>query len=72
MRRCQADRRAHLDLQINLLAEAETTKILGVLDRIAERVGVPKEDEPSPDLKEETDVMRLATHVESKIPKSSG
>jgi uncharacterized membrane protein len=68
----QADKRAHLDLQINLLAEAETTKILRVLDRIADRVGVPKEEEPASDLHEETDILRLADRVESKIPESSG
>jgi len=68
----QAEKRAHLDLQINLLAEAETTKILRVLDRIADKVGVPKEEEPSPELQKETDILRLAGHVETKIPKSSG
>ena len=67
----QADKRAHLDLQINLLAEAETTKILNVLDRIAEKVGVPREETPSPDLQKKTDIMGLATHVESKIVDSS-
>ena len=67
----QADRRAHLDLQVNLLAEAETTKILRVLDRIADRIGVPKEEEPAPDLAQPTDLVGLATRVEKHIPESS-
>jgi uncharacterized membrane protein len=66
----QADKRAHLDLQINMLAEAETTKVLRMLERIGDQVGVPKE-EASPDLDEPTDVARLATDVEKKIPESS-
>jgi len=35
-----ADRRADLDLQINLLAEHELTRLITVVDRIAEKVGV--------------------------------
>jgi uncharacterized membrane protein len=35
-----AERRADLDLQINLLAEHEVTKLIGVVDAIAERLGV--------------------------------
>jgi uncharacterized membrane protein len=67
----QADKRSHLDLQINLLAEAESTKILRILDRIADRVGVAKEEEPSPDLEEPTDIVKLASQVEKRIPESS-
>ena len=67
----QADKRAHLDLQINLLAEAETTKNLRLLEKIAERVGVPREEQPAPDLEQPTDIVRLATRVEKHIPESS-
>jgi uncharacterized membrane protein len=35
-----SERRNHLDLQINLLAEQENTKILELLQAIAEKVGV--------------------------------
>lgn len=35
-----ADRRAHLDLQINLLAEQELTAILKVVCLIADKAGV--------------------------------
>jgi len=65
----QADKRAHLDLQINLLAEAETTKILRMLERIADKVGVETEAEEA-DLDQPTDIVRLATRVEKHIPES--
>jgi len=65
----QADKRAHLDLQINLLAEAETTKILRMLERIADKVGVEMEAEEA-DLDQPTDIVRLATRVEKHIPES--
>ncbi len=35
-----ADRRADLDLQINLLAEHEVTKLLAVVDAVAQKLGV--------------------------------
>ena len=35
-----SDRRNQLDLQINLLTEQENTKMLQLLERIAEKVGV--------------------------------
>ena len=38
-----ADRRAHLDLQVNLLAEQELTAILRVVCPIAEKTGVQLE-----------------------------
>jgi uncharacterized membrane protein len=37
----QSERRAHLDLQINLLAEQESTKTVALLQRIAEHLKVP-------------------------------
>jgi uncharacterized membrane protein len=38
-----SERRNHLDLQINLLAEQENTKMLELLQRIAEKVGVDRD-----------------------------
>ncbi|MBG0793066.1 DUF1003 domain-containing protein [Methylocystis sp. H62] len=35
-----ADRRAHLDLQINLMTERETTKIIGMLLEVSERLDI--------------------------------
>ena len=36
----QADRRAELDLQVNLLIETETTKMLVIMDRICRKLGI--------------------------------
>jgi uncharacterized membrane protein len=57
-----ADRRALLDLQINLLCEQSTTTVLQVVDRIAQRLEVPGVD-ADPDaahLAKRTDIGRLA------------
>lgn len=40
----QADRRADLDLHINLLAEHELTRLAALVGRIAERLDVPVRD----------------------------
>lgn len=39
----RADRRNHLDLQINLLAEQEATKIIQMLERLSRQLGVEKQ-----------------------------
>ena len=36
-----ADRRAELDLQVSLLAEAEITKLVELVSEVADRMGVP-------------------------------
>ena len=38
------ERRNHLDLQINMLAEQENTKMLGLIRQIALKVGIPDDD----------------------------
>jgi uncharacterized membrane protein len=40
------ERRNHLDLQINLLAEQENTKMLHILERIADKVGADISGDP--------------------------
>lgn len=68
-----SDRRSKLDLQINLLAESEATKILGLLNRIARRVGVAIEDDPElSELVSKTDVqdvVRALDETESAAAK---
>ena len=49
-----ADRRNHLDLQINLLSEQENTKMLLLLDRIARRMGIDECDDPEVRLLEQS------------------
>jgi len=41
------DQRNQLDLQINLLSEQETTKILSILEKVARQVGVNDDDAPT-------------------------
>lgn len=58
----QSDRRDHLDLQVDLLAEQEMTVVLRLLARIAERLGLQIEDLEAEDarkLMDTTDVDAL-------------
>lgn len=53
------ERRSQLDLQINLLAEQENTKMLQLLDRMAKKMGLYDEDDP------EISVLEQATRPET-------
>ncbi len=60
-----SDRRNQLDLQINLLTEQENTKMLQLLERIAQKVGV--DDPGDTDLRiltEDTDPKKLISQIE--------
>jgi uncharacterized membrane protein len=62
-----SERRNHLDLQINLLAEEEATRSLDLLQRIAERLGVPFEkDRKSIELANETPVDEIARDLRER------
>jgi len=65
----QADKRAHLDLQINLLAEQELTAILKVQCLLAERAGIDltSVDSRLDQLRNQTDVQRLAVALENEL-----
>ena len=66
----QADKRAHLDLQIDLLAEREMTAVLQLLQDIAARLGV-KHAVGSPRIEElarETDVRELTSKLDDELP----
>ena len=56
-----SERRNQLDLQINLLTEQENTKMLTILERIAERVGAKTDDDPS------LQVLEQATQPEKLV-----
>lgn len=62
----QADKRAHLDLQIDLLAEREMTAVLRLLQDIASHLKVPETVTPEEirDLEIETDVQRLTRRMD--------
>lgn len=65
----EADKRAHLDLQINMLAEQQGTVILGLLQKVCERLGIEADsNDILREMSEETDVHRLAEHLEEKLP----
>jgi uncharacterized membrane protein len=65
----QADKRAHLDLQIDLLAEREMTAVLQLLQDIAKQMGVPYDAGPAvEDLAKETDVHELASKLDAELP----
>lgn len=55
------ERRNNLDLQINLLTEQENTKMLQILERIAEKVGAVIDDDPT------VSVLEQATRPEKLV-----
>ena len=63
----QADKRAHLDLQVNLLAEQELTKVLQMLDKICGALKIPEQDRETQRLMKTTDVTSIAREIEQKI-----
>jgi uncharacterized membrane protein len=64
----QADRRAQLDLQINLLAEQELTAILKLLCQVAERVGIDIGNDPKlAQFRASTDVQELGTLIDATL-----
>lgn len=66
-----SDRRAHLDLQVNLLAEHEITRLLQLTEEIARRVGVKEEVRRSGVLAQETEVEQLVTELDRKLSEES-
>jgi len=64
-----ADLRAHLDLQVNILAEQELTAILGLLNRVCAKLGIdPKRTDPDVEqLAKDTDVKTIATVIEKSL-----
>ena len=69
----QADRRAHLDLQVNLLAEQESTATLRIVRQIAEHLGMDlSKCFPDQSLTSETDVERLAAAMQEALPDDAG
>jgi uncharacterized membrane protein len=69
----RADSRAHLDLQINLLAEKEMTMVLQMLQHIGAKVGVRdrKLERELADLTDETPLEMLAEEIEEKLSRET-
>lgn len=64
-----SDRRAHLDLQINLLAEREVTHVLKLAEKIAERLQVHGEQAPE-EMAQETQVEGLMNTLDERLNRS--
>jgi uncharacterized membrane protein len=62
-----ADKRADLDLQINLLAEHEVTRLLKVTDAVAEHLGIEIEEESEhAELKEDVGAREVLDEIETR------
>lgn len=66
-----ADRRAHIDLQVNLLAEQELTAILQMVYALCQKAGTCARvtDARVHKLLEETDIIRLAVALDQELDK---
>ncbi len=65
-----SERRNHLDLQINLLSEQENTKMIQMLQAIADRVGVDlSHDSDLEKLGQETQPEKLVEQIENREEK---
>jgi uncharacterized membrane protein len=64
----QADLRAHLTLQIGLLAEKEATRTLEIVERLSERLQLGEPDERARTLVAPTDVSMLADELKQRLP----
>lgn len=65
----QADKRAHLDLQVNLLAEQELTAILKMVTRLCERLDVhaATPDAGVAQLLKDTDIHKIAVAIDREL-----
>ena len=67
----QAEKRAKIDLQINMLAERETTKLIEMLAEVQLHLGIHKKaDKEIAALKKITDISKLAANLEKEQNKS--
>ena len=66
----RADQRAHLDLQVNLLAEKEITKVLQMQRLICRQLGIEQADSDpeTVELSQVTAIDNLAHELEQRLP----
>jgi uncharacterized membrane protein len=64
----RADERNHLNLQVDLLAEKEITKILQMQRRLCEHFGIEANDPEVRELSQHTAVEDLAHALKEKLP----
>ena len=66
-----ADRRADLDLQINLLSEHEITRLLTLMDAVASHLGVAVPEQPEvEELKKDVGAAELLEEIETREDES--
>jgi len=65
-----AERRSHFDLQVGMLAEQELTMMLQMLQRLCQHAGVDVKsaNQQVQGFSETTDVHKLASELEEKLP----
>ena len=65
----RADRRNHLGLQINLLSEKEITKVIQMLERMSQQMGIESEvtDSETKELAEDTSIETIARDVRDNL-----
>ena len=65
----EADKRTHLDLQLTMLIEQESTALLKLVRGIGSHLGLEVDtDQSEHELAEETDVHRLAKKLDEHLP----
>lgn len=67
-----AERRNHLDLQINLLAEQENTKQMRLLTLLCEKAGISIEDPLKDALEEATNPQEILEQIEADVECHTG
>jgi uncharacterized membrane protein len=60
-----ADKRAKLDLQVNMIAEDEVTKLMKLVDEIHEHLGLGGADDDAKQMQEPTHLGRIADAMEA-------
>ena len=60
----QADKRAKIDLQVNLIAEQEVTKAIELITAIHDHLGIAHRDPEVPDMTQPTHVEHLVEAVD--------
>lgn len=63
-----ADSRNQLDLQINLLAEQESSEVIVMLAKVLDHLGIDMPSGNSGALQKDTDAVKLAESIENHVP----
>jgi uncharacterized membrane protein len=62
----QADKRADLDLQVNLLSEHEITRLIRLVKAVADKLGIEESESPElPELERDIDPEHVLEHIET-------